>query len=280
MNRRVVFTGALLLCTASTASGQQTERVRVNEDGDLVAEGARDSSGHPVRIVITRRVHVRPAVVCKIRQVVDSFLYEYRVENGSEAVQQIQVFWIEAPVRVSSSRGPAHWRTHIDRGRTAQDRVYFFQLDQSGRLKPGAAAEGFFVQSNARPGLVRIHFVGHKPLPGEPGYSGDEAAVDSPDLQISAWLREEIQRQLSMEFNSMRVYAIGPKSPSSLPADRALREELREALGIPDFQPDRESIQALLDAADRPALRTGLQRLAEDASGLRRDLYEALLAYR
>jgi hypothetical protein len=110
---------------------------------------------------------------------------------------------------------------------------------------PGAPQDGFVVQSQARPGLVRLFFVGHKPLPGKAGYVADEAILESSEVEMSDWLRQEANKHLSMEANAVVITGIGPKYPQSVTAAQALRNELLEAVRNPAFLPDRDAINSL-----------------------------------
>ena len=151
-------------------------------------------------------------------------------------------------------------------GRDALDR------DSSRRLVPGASQDGFVVQSQARPGLVRLFFVGHKPLPGEAGYVPDEAVFQSSEIELSDWLRQEVNKHLSMEANVVVITGIGPKYSPNVPAVQALRN--------PAFQSDRDAINALLHAGlDRTGLQSGIQNLLTRATGIRAELYSALIQH-
>ena len=158
-------------------------------------------------------------------------------------------------------------------GRDAADQ------DEARRLNAGSSQDGFVLESPARPGLIRFFFVGHKPLPGESGYVADEAVLDSPETTMSDWLRQEANKHLSMDTNSVVVTAIGPKSQPSATAVQAIRNELLEALRNPNFAVDREAIEALVPNQDRAAMLAGIQGLLSKATGLRAELYSVLLQY-
>jgi hypothetical protein len=172
---------------------------------------------------------------------------------------------------------------NIDRTKPPVERVFIGRAasdnDLTKRLSAGASQGGFVLETTARPGLVRLFFVGHKPLPGEPGFTADESLLDSPDTVMPEWLRQELNGPLSMDVNGVAVFAIGPKAPISAPAEQAIRNELLEAARLPTFAPDREAINALLNSQDRAMLLPGVQKLLSKASGLRADLYRALLTY-
>ncbi len=260
------------------------DSVRLNNDGDLVIEGARRRTGEQVTIVITRRVHVRPVITASVQRGASGFRYEYKVANAPDAKQWIQIFWVDALGPVVAARTPEYWRAYnIDRTKPPVERVFFGRdaADNDGnrRLSAGASQEGFVLESQARPGLVRLFFVGHKPLPGESGFTADETVLDSPDVVMSEWLQQEANKQLSMNANTVGIMAIGPKVQPSVPAAQAIRNELLEALRHPAFAPDREAINALLINQDRAALLRGLQSLLGKATGIRAELYSALVQH-
>jgi hypothetical protein len=164
------------------------------------------------------------------------------------------------------------------------ERVFFgrdaLDSDTNRRLMPGSSQDGFVVQSQARPGLVRLYFVGHKPLPGEKDYVADEAILESVEVEMSDWLRQEVNRHLSMEANAVVITGIGPKYPPSVPTAQALRNELLEAVRNPVFLPDRDAINSLLNAGqDRASLQAGIEGLLKKATGIRAELYSALIGH-
>ena len=261
------------------------DRVRLDEAGNLVVEGARKRGGEAITIAITRRVHVRPIVNCGVRSGSDGLTYEYRITNAPDAKQWIQIFWLDASGPIGSARAPEYWRVYnIERSKPPFERVFFgrdaLDSDTNRRLMPGATQDGFAVHSQARPGLVRLFFVGHKPLPGEAGFSADEAILESSEVEMSDWLREEANKHLSMEANAVVVTGIGPKYPPTVPAVQALRNELLEALRNPGFLPDRDAINSLLNTGqDRASLQTGIENLLKKATGIRAELYAALIRH-
>ena len=186
------------------------DRVRLDEAGNLVVEGARRRGGEAITIAITRRVHVRPIVNCSVRSGPDGFTYEYRITNAPDAKQWIQIFWLDALGPIGAARAPEYWRIYnVERSKAPLERVFFgrdaLDSDTNRRLIPGTSQDGFVVQSQARPGLVRLFFVGHKPLPGEAGYVADEAILESSEVEMSDWLRQEANKHLSMEANAVTV---------------------------------------------------------------------------
>lgn len=214
------------------------DRVWLDEAGNLIVEGARRRGGEAITIAITRRVHVRPIVNCSVRSGPDGFTYEYRITNAPDAKQWIQIFWLDALGPIGAARAPEYWRVYnVERSKAPLERVFFgrdaLDSDTNRRLMPGASQDGFVVQSQARPGLVRLFFVGHKPLPGEAGYVADEAILESSEVEMSDWLRQEANKHLSMEANAVVITGIGPKYPQSVPAAQALRNELLEAVRNP-----------------------------------------------
>jgi hypothetical protein len=261
------------------------DKVRLDEDGNLIVEGARKQGGEVITIKITRRVHVRPVVNCIVRSDPGGFTYEYRITNAPDAKQWIQIFWLDALGSIGSARAPEYWRVYnIERSKPPLERVFFgrdaLDSDTNRRLMPGAYQDGFIVQSQARPGLVRLYFVGHKPLPGEVGFVADEEILESADVEMSDWLRQEANKYLSMEANAVVITGIGPKYPPSVPAVQALRNELLEAVRNPAFLPDLDAINALLNTGqDRASLQAGIQGLLKKATGVRADLYSALIAH-
>jgi hypothetical protein len=263
----------------------QNDSVRLDDAGNLVVEGARRGGGEAITIAITRRVHVRPIVNSSVLSGPGGFTYEYKVRNAPNAKQWIQIFWLDAFGPVSSARAPEYWRVYnIERSKPPLERVFFgrdaLDSDSTRRLVPGASQDGFVVQSQARPGLVRFFFVGHKPLPGEAGYIPDEAVLESPEIEMSDWLRQEVNKYLSMETNAVVITGIGPKYSPSVPAVQALRNELLEAVRNPAFQSDRDAINALLHAElDRTGLQSGIQNLLARATGIRAELYSALVRH-
>jgi hypothetical protein len=97
---------------------------------------------------------------------------------------------------------------------------------------------------------------------------------------MSDWLREEANKHLSMEANAVVVTGIGPKYPPTVPAFQALRNELLEALRNPAFLPDRDAINSLLNTGqDRASLQTGIENLLKKATGIRAELYAALIRH-
>jgi hypothetical protein len=260
------------------------DKVWVNDEGDLVIEGARGKSGEPVPFTITRRVHVRPEVLCRVRREGDGFKYEYAFANAQGARQWIQIFWLDALAQVAVARAPASWRVfNIERSKPPVERVFFGRdaadNDTHRRLTAGMSHDGFAVVSPARPGLVRMYFVGHKPIPGASGAVSDEARLNSPEISMSDWLRQEVNRHLSLDANAVPVFTLGPKVPAGVPEVQAIRGELLDALRNPLFTPDRAAIETLLRYEDRVTLRTGVQELLANASGLRSTLYSAILEH-
>jgi hypothetical protein len=83
-----------------------------------------------------------------------------------------------------------------------------------------------------------------------------------------------------MEANAVVITGIGPKYPPSVPAVQALRNALLEAVRNPAFLPDLDAINALLNTGqDRASLQAGIQGLLKKATGVRADLYSALIAH-
>mgnify|MGYP005814660231 CR=1 FL=1 len=261
------------------------DRVWLDEAGNLVVEGARRRGAEAITIAITRRVHVRPIVNCSVRSGPEGFTYEYRITNAPDAKQWIQIFWLDALGPIGAARAPEYWRVYnIERSKPPLERVFFgrdaLDSDTNRRLTPGASQDGFVVQSQARPGLVRLFFVGHKPLPGESGYIADEAILESSEVEMSDWLRQEANKYLSMEANAVVITGIGPKYPPSVPTVQALRNELLEAVRNPVFLPDRDAINALLSTGqDRTSLQSGIESLLKKATGVRAELYAALIRH-
>jgi DNA-binding protein len=260
------------------------DSVRLNADGDLVVEGARGKAGEPRTLTIKRRVHVKPEVICTVNRGNGAFTYNYKVANAPVAKQWIQIFWVDVFGSAVTARAPEYWRVYnIDRSKPPIERVFFGRdaadQDEARRLNAGSSQDGFVLESPARPGLVRFFFVGHKPLPGEPGHVSDEVVLDSPEITMSDWLRQEANKHLSMDTNSVVVSAIGPKVMPAVPAAQAIRNELLEALRNPNFVVDRESIEALVPNQDRAAVLAGIQGLLSKATGLRAEFYSVLLQY-
>ncbi len=260
------------------------DRVQLNAEGDLVIEGARGRLGEQVSMTILRRVHVRPEVVCRVHREEDGFRYEYAVANAHGARQWIQIFWLDALAQVASARAPEYWRIYnIDRSKPPVERVFFGRdakdNDERRRLSAGVAQDGFTLISTARPGLIRMYFAGHKPVPSGSGELSDEAQLDSPDVWMSEWLRHEANRYLSIDANAVLVTSLGPKVHRDVPTVQAIRNELLDALRNPVFALDREAIEGLLKHQDRTALRAGVQSLLANATGLRSELYSAILEH-
>src|SRR5579885_1108473 len=97
---------------------------------------------------------------------------------------------------------------------------------------------------------------------------------------MSDWLRQEANKYLSMEANAVVITGIGPKYPPSVPTVQALRNELLEAVRNPVFLPDRDAINALLSTGqDRTSLQSGIESLLKKATGVRAELYAALIRH-
>lgn len=150
--------------------------------------------------------------------------------------------------------------------------------DPRDRLTPGNSAEGFVVDAQWRPGLIRVTAIGHKPLPWEPGYTGDEE-LDTFAGTISEGLLADINKALSTENNSVTVYTIGPKVAPSVPNSQAVRSELLQALRLPEFAGDRQTLMETASLNDLAGVRDRLRKLSEGASGLRAQFYSAMLSY-
>lgn len=260
------------------------ERVSLTPDGDLVIEGAVQVNGSlSPSVVTTRAVHVNPVVTSVVRSIAGGYEYQYQIQNGPGAKQWIQIFWVDATGPITATRVPAYWRVYnIDRSKEPAERVFIGRdapdWDTTGRLGAGVSGSGFVVDSPSKPGLVRISFMGHKPLPGEAGFVDDEN-FETSGIRVSEWLQQEILKYLSLDSNSVAVYVIGPKSPASIPALQAVRTELQQAIRTPEFMADRDSLASLISAQDTATLKSGLSVLSTKATGLRAELYSALLGY-
>jgi len=260
------------------------EKVSLTADGDLVIEGAVLTNGSlSPPVVQIRAVHVKPSVTSVVRITEGGYEYQYHIQNGEGARQWIQIFWVDATGPVTAARAPAYWRVYnIDRSKAPTERVFIgrdaVDTDTTRRLSAGVVENGFVLESPCRPGLVRISFKGHKPLRGEAGFVDDED-FETGEVRVSEWLRREIIRISMLDGNSVPVYAIGPKILASAPALEAVRSELLQALRIPEFMADRDSLMSLVAAQDAATMKNDLSALASRATGLRGEFYAALLGY-
>lgn len=261
----------------------QNDKVFIDKDGDIVAEGATLSNGQPFTFRITRRIHVQPEVHASIRESGGIYQYEYQISNGRGGKQWIQLFWLDVLGPKPIAQTPAYWHVYnIEPRTTPLHRIYIGRLaadnDGRARLMPGGAAGPFVLNSAWRPGLVELFAMGHKSTPAQ-GAASDEA-YETFSGKMSDWLREEISRSLRDENNSVKVFTIGPKiSPEVAPAD-AVRAELLQGARVAAFpQEDRKAMLEAASMGTAVEMRTAIQRLASNTSGLTAQFCSAMLSY-
>lgn len=260
------------------------DRVWINSDGDLIAEGATLPDGKPVTVRIIRQTHIQPSLAVSVRADGSRFEYRYRLTNGPSAKQWIQIFWLDlhGPLQTQPVV-PTGWHVYrIDSDKPSVQRIWI-GCSANGCLVPGQLSAGktagdFILRSDWRPGLIRVTAIGHKPLPGESGYLADDVELFAA-ARMSDGLRDEINAHLSTENNSVSVYTIGPKySPFASPINM-VRDELVRASRMREFGADRKALLELTEANDPAIIRARIQELARKASGLPAEFYGNLLTY-
>lgn len=253
------------------------DRVSLDLEGNIVAEGARGPDGRPHTFRIERRVHVSPRVEASAQADGMSIDYTYRVTNGPAGKQWIQVFWVDTYGAVERTSAPDFWMSSHRNVDPQLTRVYFGRNakdhDERGRLTTGTTASGFHLRSNWLPGVVIFRAIGFKAA----GANSDETMETFPGA-MSDWLREEIARQMSQENNSVAVYTIGPKINPAIPILHAVRAEFLEAIRLPEFSADTGTLAKLATSEDLAAIRQSIRTLAGTAKGLPAEFYAAMLS--
>lgn len=258
------------------------DRISIDSNGDLVAEGATLPNGQPFTFRIGRRVHIDPQITSTLHSNPESIEYIYSLTNRSDSQQWIQLFWMDTHGPVQETRIPQYWRVYNIRPISPQiNRVYIGRFasddDVRGRLMAGESTGPFSLRSAWRPGLVKIQAVGHQdpPTPGP-----NEEAYERFSGNMSEWLREAIRNELTNDKNSVTIYTIGPRVSPETPGLEAVQSQLQEGARLSVFtQQDRKQMLALASADSVIALRNGLLELNSKTSGLTAEFYSALLTY-
>lgn len=258
------------------------DRVYLDEQGDVVAEGATLPDGKPFTFRIKKRVHIKPQITSAVRPGSAGYEYDFSVANGPGAQQWIQLFWIDVNGSVDASMAPSYWRVYNIRpmppltnrvyiGRQAKDN------DSTRRLTAGSSTGPFTLASNWGPGLVRAQFVGYREPPSP---TANQEAYESFSGNMSDWLREAINQELTQDRNSVTAYTIGPKVKPGTPGVQAVRSELQEGARNSAFSlSERKQMMALASLTTESELRHGLRALRASASGLSSQFCSALLTY-
>ncbi|MBN9663974.1 MAG: hypothetical protein J0H49_37590 [Acidobacteria bacterium] len=258
------------------------DRVYLDEQGDVIAEGATLPDGRPFTFRIKKRVHIKPQITSALRPGSAGYEYNFSVANGSGAQQWIQLFWIDVNGSIDARMAPPYWRVYNIRPMPPQtNRVYIGRQakddDSTGRLTAGSSTGPFTLASSWSPGLVRAQFVGYR----EPPSSTDKQEnYESFAGNMSDWLREAINSELTQDRNSVTAYTIGPKVKPGTPGVQAVRSELQESARNAIFSlPERKEMMALASMTNESELRDGLRALHASSSGLSSQFYSALLTY-
>lgn len=256
------------------------DRLWIDADGNLAARGATTKSDQrALDLSFRRRVHVRPVVTATIRKVEDACEYNYTVANQPDARQWIHLFWIDALGPVENVQTPEYWSlVGINQDKTPISRAFIGRhatdSDVRERLVPGVSATGFSIVSKSLPGLVAAHFSGHLDPDGDEGFANP--ALDTGDVEMSDWLRNEILERLNLDNNSAHVYILGPKIIPGGDLFTAVRNELALAARLQDFSPEKDQLLAMTTADSPDQVRTLLAEFAAKSSGFRSQFYRLM----